>query len=150
VSAEAVFSKSLPKVAVPQLDQHAWNGSPEVARIATAIFDRSMTQRGAVLRQAVAWFEELAPPQTMPNDGPYVAIAGPAELLKFLLALQDNYPSAADGKHELIERLESFVEAQKAGRSFSEGDEASGYPEWASRSRKLLSALTSQLNGMSS
>lgn len=150
VSAEAVFSESLPKVAVPQLDQHAWNGSPELARIATAVYDRSMPQRGAVLGQAVTWFEELRPPQNMPSDGPYVAVAGPAALLKLLLALQRNYSSADDQPRDLVDTLESFVETQKAWKSLGEGNQGASYGDWTARSHRLIEGVTAQLRRMSS
>lgn len=148
VSAEAVFSDVLPKVAVPVLDQFAWGNSAEIARIAMAVYDEHMPQRASVLTDACRFLEELMPPEEMPADGPYVSVAGPAKLLDLLNAIATSYPSTNDQVTSFVARLDALVEKHRSGRDLEGGDRPNEYPAWAAASRVHLETLVSQLRQM--
>jgi 3',5'-cyclic AMP phosphodiesterase CpdA len=148
ICAEAVFSDVLPKVAVPVLDQYAWGDSAEIARIAMAVYDEHMPQRTGVLTDACRILEELMPPEEMPEDGPYVSVAGPAKLLDLLNALRTSYPSANGQVTSFITRLDALVDKHRSGRDLERGDRPSEYPAWAAASRAHLKALVNQLREM--
>src|SRR5690606_17179381 len=130
VTSEAVFSEVAPKVAVPLMDQLAWRDPVEFARIAAAVLDPELPSRSKELGRAEAMFVELKPPIDLPEDGPYVAVAGPRALLDAIKGMSNCY-DGGESSTEFVAKVEALVDKNSANVDLAKGNaSASSYSEW--------------------
>jgi hypothetical protein len=89
-----VFSRSLPKVAIPRIDQIALGGQAGVTLLhhALAIADSDTANRRSVLTDLEGLLGELRLPDQMPTDGPPLSLYGLKELGLLLDTLGDARP----------------------------------------------------------
>ena len=141
VTSEAVFSDVAPKVAVPLMDQYAWREPIEFARIAAAIHDQSMPGRSKELAKAEVMFSELTPPAEMPEDGPYVSIAGPRALLGALNGMGDCYGQDLSPS-DLVAKVEALVDKNMANANLSKGTSGTtSYEAWQQSCEALVKEI---------
>ena len=141
ITSEVVFSEAAPKVAVPLIDQFAWRDPIQLAKIAAAVFDNGMPQRERELSRLEGLLLELVPPVEMPEDDPYVAVAGPSALLANLKGLQECH-DAYGVSRKLIAQLEALVDKNTANASISRGD---GAPELYRSWQEACSSLVAEI-----
>jgi 3',5'-cyclic AMP phosphodiesterase CpdA len=145
IANEAVFSASLPKVNVPQIDRIAWRDPSAIWVMALAVADVDMPGRRERIRElesvAGDW---LSPAVPMPRDGAAVPRRGLRALHEALSVLAATYENqtandAAAILREMHESSQIFGTQQQEGTGFQE------YTIWRERQLELLRRLSKLL-----
>jgi len=142
IAGEAVFSASLPKVNVPQVDRVAWHDPASIWIMALAVADVDMPGRGERIRELEAIVGDWLPPsELMPRDGaaiPRRGLYALHEALKALAAIYENQSAndAAEILKEMHESSQAFGASQQEGAGFDE------YTIWRERQQELLRRLS--------
>jgi hypothetical protein len=145
IAGEAVFSASLPKVNVPQVDRVAWHDPAAIWIMALAVADVDMPGRGERIREFEAVVGDWLPTaELMPRDGaaiPRRGLYALHEALKALAAIYENQSAnaAAAILKEMHESSQAFGASQQEGAGFSE------YTIWRERQQELLGRLSKLL-----
>jgi 3',5'-cyclic AMP phosphodiesterase CpdA len=106
-----VFDPSLPKVAVPRIDQLVWTeaGQLTLMKFAMAFVITEMPDRGRTLDELRGMIRDLRPAEEAPTDGAPVSTRGLLALRSAVRGLCPPYTltAAADRALQLLERLEA-------------------------------------------